>query len=389
MAEHRTLVFCTSYVAEPERWNGRYRRWIDAQQRSGLRHDQLLIVDDGSATLPGWADTACVAAGAAMRSDSPVALYHFPDQLGRPSHFVFPGWYRSFAFAAQWAQAGGFSRVIHVESDAFLISPRAIAYFNAVEEGWIALYTQRYEMPEIAIQAMAGDGFARYCDYVAGPYSRLEGTSHEHVLPLTHVERGLRGDRYGEYLDHVPADADWATQCLENARPDYYWWLPEAGRRIACGQGRLPPGLLVSGWSEPEATFTWSGARDCAIALWRGDVARDHCLALRLRPATHHNVWPSQRVGIAINGHDAGRFVLRTSQEIELWVPWEWIAASDHVAVTLTLPDAITPASLVPTSGDQRLIAVALESVYFAPLEGGRDAGGNRLCPNTPAHPYA
>jgi hypothetical protein len=36
------------------------------------------------------------------------------------------------------------------------------------------------------------------------------------------------GDRYGEYLDHIPADADYAVQVLGDQPADYYWWLDQA-----------------------------------------------------------------------------------------------------------------------------------------------------------------
>ena len=50
----RTLVYCTAYAATVSGWQTRYRRWLDAVLTGGLNVDQVLIVDDGSATLPGW-----------------------------------------------------------------------------------------------------------------------------------------------------------------------------------------------------------------------------------------------------------------------------------------------------------------------------------------------
>src|SRR5262249_40019785 len=144
------------------------------------------------------------------RSEARVVLYHFETNLGRKSLYDFPGWHRSFAFGALYAQANGFQRVIHLESDAHLTSARIQRHFNQISEGWIALWAHKYQMPELAIQVAAGSGLQAYADFARRPYQEMVGRSHEQIPPYTHVEQHFTGDRYGEHLLDIPRGADYA-----------------------------------------------------------------------------------------------------------------------------------------------------------------------------------
>ncbi len=221
----KTIVFCTSFCASRNGWDNRYRRWLEAIQASALIVDQVLIVDDGSATLPQWADLQIIKESGQLAPEKPLALFHFADHLGRRSVFDFPGWYRSFAFAAVFAMANGFEKIIHVESDAFLISRRIIDYINAVNDGWIAFWCKRWNFPETAIQVITGSAMASFCAVAKRPNSDFINEGFEKLLPFTHIEKSFEGDRYGEYTDRVPHFADFATQTADSAPDGYYWWL--------------------------------------------------------------------------------------------------------------------------------------------------------------------
>src|SRR5262249_26104319 len=128
----KTLVFCTSYCTSQTRWNARYRRWLDAIRQSGLIVDQILIVDDASEVLPDWPDLKIIEENDVLSPTGAITLFHFTEHLGRRSITDFPGWYRSFGFAAVFAQVNGFEKVVHIESDAFLISDRIVNYVNSI-----------------------------------------------------------------------------------------------------------------------------------------------------------------------------------------------------------------------------------------------------------------
>jgi hypothetical protein len=227
----KTLVFCTAYtgrIDHPwEAWEVRYKRWLRAIRSSELDYDQILIVDDGSPTLPQWPGTAILSALPPDQPSERVVIFHFPDNLGRPAGYDYPGWYRSFTFAADYAKAFGFEKIVHIESDAFLISGRMQRYCNDVTDDWVTFMGPRHGYPETGIQVMAGDGLERFCLISSLPYAEYKGKPVETLLPFTRVETKFVGDRFGEYLSYVPPEADWAMQTyVPSAFSDeYHWWI--------------------------------------------------------------------------------------------------------------------------------------------------------------------
>ena len=223
-----TLVFCTAHVDDVTVWDGRYRRWLDALTSSGLHCSTALMVDDGSESLPEWPDVAIIREGECLISEAARVLFHFDRNLGRASVFDFPGWYRSFTFACEYADRNGFDKVVHIESDAFIVSERLRDFINEVDDGWIALWCALHQFPEITIQVMAGSGLSAYRTFCASvPHETLVGHPYETQIPFTRIERGFVGDRYGERLPYVPVEADYVSQAPEADR-SYYWWMAPA-----------------------------------------------------------------------------------------------------------------------------------------------------------------
>ena len=241
--KQRTLVFCTAFSRSARTWERRYRRWLDAIRGSGLAKDQILMVDDGSPVLPNWHDLTIVHEQNCLGSDDEAILYHFGSHLGRRAVFDFEGWYRSFLFAGKYAAERGFDKIIHIESDAFLISRRVQDYFNRLSDTWTALWCPRHNLPETGLQVIAGT----YVEKLANldkilPHSALVGKAFELQLPFSHIDRSFRGDRYRESLPYVPGVADYAcatgnldsdpaltTQTVTTASSNYYWWLKRKG----------------------------------------------------------------------------------------------------------------------------------------------------------------
>jgi hypothetical protein len=224
---NRTLVFCTAYSASAEAWTIRYRLWLNAILGGQIAHDHVLLIDDASPILPAWPDTRITNEQDTSPVPGSITLYRFDERLGRVAGNVYPGWSRSFCFAARFAQTHGFDKVVHVESDAFIISARMQQYINEVSDGWIAPAILSHHMPESAIQIMAGSGLASYFEFARAPYNQSIGIEAEHVIPFTKIERAFTGSRYGETMVEVPREADFVTQ----SRPatlggrEYYWWL--------------------------------------------------------------------------------------------------------------------------------------------------------------------
>ena len=267
----RTLIHCTAYAQSRLIWERRYRRWVDAIHANALGQQQILLVDDGSPVLPGWPDTDIVTLrspddAAAIRSTAPILLLRYADRLGRAAVYDFPGWHRSFVTGLRYAAAQGFEKLVHLESDAYLVSERMRDWVRQASSGWTALWAGKYDFPEIALQVIGPDQMAAAEAFARAPYDGLVGVTHETALPLTHIEKRFTGDRYGEDEPPVPADADFAAQVPAQREPSYYWWLRGAAGPAAALPGRVALGfgageagvaLLGDGWARPEAKGCW------------------------------------------------------------------------------------------------------------------------------------
>jgi hypothetical protein len=203
---------------------------------SRLEYDQILLIDDCSPEPPPWPDLQIIPADGVTVSEKPLAMARFVTHIGTGSGLErFPGWFRSLTYAALYARAGHFEKVVHIEfekvvhieSDSFLISRRIQAYVNSVREGWTALWCPRHNAPESCIQIIAGESVDAFLKFAERPYADFVGDIIEKRLPLTRVEKDFIGDRYGEYRPDVPRDADYVAQSRQSSetRADYYWWL--------------------------------------------------------------------------------------------------------------------------------------------------------------------
>lgn len=226
----KTLVFCTSYARTPEVWRTRYRLWANATGEA-LQGICRLIIDDGSLCMPDWTDAHIISTEAeAPAARAGVTIFRFSTHLGRQGRDIYPGWFRSFMFAARYAHRHTFDRVVHIESDTFLISQRAREFVAGVRGGWVTVASETHpEMPESCIQVMAGTGLSSYLGFSCRSYGEFAGRAIEPILPFSRVDDSLRGGRYGQVRLDIPRHADWASQMHPEACRErgYYWWLPD------------------------------------------------------------------------------------------------------------------------------------------------------------------
>ena len=216
----KTLLFCTTYCATHESWNNRVLKWINGAKKSGVHFDQILIVDDGSPVLPTSFDHAFIQNDTTVCPESEVVLLQFTPNLGRKAGLDHAGWDRSFHKAFEYAIKHGFNKVIHLESDAFILSPRLANEVNSIKEGWRAWWCPRWQFPEAAFQVAAGLGVVRAYEDARKDNEYWRGRFVEREYQFTEVDQRFNGDRYGEYLNGIPSNADYACQVLE------HWMIP-------------------------------------------------------------------------------------------------------------------------------------------------------------------
>lgn len=234
----KSILFCTSYIRDEQAWQERYRRWLDYYQDGPIEAARKIMIDDGSPYLPPAQIIRTVPCTTPLSTvaDGNV-IVRFDDNLGRQSMSAYPGWWRSFLHSVTLARELGADKIIHIESDAFILSSRLADFINAIESGWHVMWTEYYKFPETAIQVICRDQFDAFEQFKARQPDLNYGELAEYLLPFTSVDRQFKGDRYSEirslrgifrskkferiallrkhiYRNTIPADADFVTQAL-------------------------------------------------------------------------------------------------------------------------------------------------------------------------------
>jgi hypothetical protein len=244
MAGNDTLVFCTSFFRDQGSWESRYVRWLEHHLSLPWDVGAVAMIDDGSPFKPeGGLMTAIAANDIGRKPLSRKALIRFPNNLGRSGITTYPGWWRSFLFSLDIAECYGFRKIVHVESDTFLLSRSILRHIEQTRTGWTAFWTDRYQFPETALQILCADAFPALREMRDQGIAALRGKAAELILPFTNVEQNFVGDRYSEFQREIPEHADYAVQVLPTMRV----WKPAAPMRRLANlfgtplEGTIPP----------------------------------------------------------------------------------------------------------------------------------------------------
>ena len=214
-----TLLFCTSYMDSHDAWVRRYSRWMDYYERLPLDRCATFLIDDASPFIPTDPRLSMAEELPATLGASTFHLHRFPDHHGQESFKKHWGWWRSFLFSLTIARRYGCRKIIHIESDAFVLSPSMVDYINSRRAGWTTFWCPRYKMPESAIQVIVEDQFPAMQKLAATAVRKLAKKMAEFRLPFTHLNRSFVGDRYGEHLPSIPDEADFACQINSTSIP--------------------------------------------------------------------------------------------------------------------------------------------------------------------------
>lgn len=111
-----------------------------------------------------------------------------------------------------------YEKVIFLATDAYILSQRLVDYIEAIDKGWTALWCFKYAYPATEISVITRE-CAAFEEFFAGdcdPF-KYNGEMEERTVPLTHVEKGFFGDRYGEWPPYRPYSPEM----------DYYNQVPD------------------------------------------------------------------------------------------------------------------------------------------------------------------
>ncbi|MYN42496.1 hypothetical protein GTP55_24450 [Duganella sp. FT109W] len=241
----KSLLFCTSFISGNEAWETRYQRWLDYYRDVPINAVKKIMIDDGSPFLPSASLIKTISHTDPVAAETDAHLIvRFDNNLGRQSIKDYPGWWRSFLHSIEIADELGVDKIIHIESDAFILSPQLVEFLNQVRDGWHVLWSPHNDFPETAIQVICRDQFDIFRNFKQkNPELRFHDFA-ERVLPFTDVHREFKGDRYSEFKRNrgifrskkfnflpifewdffnvpVPPDADFATQGVTRQKLAY------------------------------------------------------------------------------------------------------------------------------------------------------------------------
>lgn len=194
------------------------------------------MIDDGSPFLPPADIINTVSDSTPLASNGEKNLIiRFDNNLGRQSGADYPGWWRSFLHSVKVANELGVDKIIHIESDAYIMTPRLVNFINEIESGWNVLWSPRYRFPETAIQVICRDQFEIFEKFKDKHPDYSFPDIAERLLPFTAVHKQFKGDRYSDFTKNrwifrskkfnkipifkhvyfwetIPPDADFVTQ---------------------------------------------------------------------------------------------------------------------------------------------------------------------------------
>jgi hypothetical protein len=223
-----TALYCTSYINSEDALT-RYMAWIDyyTENRDKLGVGPIFMIDDGSPME--WLDK--IDAEVINIKHSPdykhfnipcdivgnkLKIFRFPTNLGRPTMFYVPGWYRSWSFAAMLAMKFKFDKLIFIESDAYVVTNKLFDFIKNSNDKWYGMWTPSKNWIESSIQWLPKE----FYDAIAVYWKRglkfwwshdLNELNYapEFLLPLNvNPVRWFKGDRYPDFGD-IPPDCDY------------------------------------------------------------------------------------------------------------------------------------------------------------------------------------
>jgi len=216
----KTLIFCTSFFDTEELYQKRYQKWIDYYSHHPFTNDKYMYLIDDSSDLELITDDGLNVINedqfCSFQELNKINIYSFNNRKGlKWSHNSAnnEGWWRSFSASLDIAEKYNYKKIIHIESDAFLISNRIFDHIDSLKTGWTGLWANKYTFPESCIQVICEDQFESFRDFVScGSHELSKKGLAEKIIPFTNVERRFVGDRYGEKVNKQMDGLDYFCQ---------------------------------------------------------------------------------------------------------------------------------------------------------------------------------
>lgn len=218
-----TILFSPSFLGDPNKDISRFNRQESylkyyKQLKTELGYDKILLLDSGSdIEYLKKHDARIVDEWGRVIKNKPAAdvtIVRFHTELPRTGVWEYPYWWRCLDFLKVIIPQG-VTKLIHIDTDCYVLSPRLMKYVRELDSGWTAFWSAKYDFPEAGFWVVAGDALKSFIDFPIPYYTYYNGKEAERVLPFTNVVKSFIGDRYGE--DFLPQTPEMDYYCQHQA----------------------------------------------------------------------------------------------------------------------------------------------------------------------------
>ena len=202
----KTLLFAPMWLDAEDRLT-RNLKWLDfytSDIKEKLGINGIFFVDNASSQ-----ENIDI-----IKSKHPdVVIHRCTEFMPRASHREYPYWYRAFRIAAQYAQDNGYDKIVHIDTDVYVLSDKICTYIKSLDAGWNTFWCARHNFPESTFQIIGKDKIQEMKEWMTVGYLKHYPCDAENVIPFTNVNKSFKGDRYGETNEKQKPDMAYYCQC--------------------------------------------------------------------------------------------------------------------------------------------------------------------------------
>lgn len=209
------IIFATSSIDSIYDWYFKYKIWLDWHKKMFKDESiKFIFINDGELNGELNGELPIVNFNELNENIKSSIIYH-PEKLGR---LHYKGWTRSFFSSIDIAEILGENKILHIESDSFVISNKLVNHFKEIQNGWEVLWTKMYNFPENAIQIICKDSFNDFKIEANKFKNGLRTGIIENLMTYKTINTDFIGDRYGELNLPFSDKMDYYCQYLDGLK---------------------------------------------------------------------------------------------------------------------------------------------------------------------------
>lgn len=155
------------------------------------------------------------------KKDDHIIICPLEPHFDRPSHLDYKYLWRAVHKLQDLFKI--YDKIIYMDNDFYMISDKMFKYVEDLNSGWTTFYSHHYNFPETGCHIITKDcqEYKNFVNMSQDEFiAKYNLQTMENILPVTHVEKGMIGDRYGEFKDKDKIDKStidyWAQATLED-----------------------------------------------------------------------------------------------------------------------------------------------------------------------------